>query len=177
MENGISIIIPTFNRVRMLRNTLTGLSMQEHFNRYFEVVIVDNGSSQDMRQHICHFEKYFPIKFIKRRLINKHFRPGSARNIGALCSEFEKIIFLDSDCIPSKMFLSEHWKVLSLPNSRFATIGHRVFINSAQVTPHQILFTPAFLQNIGHVRSMSNYLQVEDRRLQELINSSFAPLK
>lgn len=85
--SGISVIIPAFNRIKMLRNTLAGLLMQENYPHDFEVIIVDNGSTENIKKNILDFSAYMSIKLIRRNILYYNFRPGSARNIGVINSK------------------------------------------------------------------------------------------
>ena len=164
---GISIIIPSYNRREMLTNTLCGLLVQEHFDKEYEVIIVDNGSDDLFSTSGMDIDFCFPIKIIKRNLRSGNFRPGSARNIGALNARHEIIVFLDSDCIPSSTFLSAHWDILSGGNS-IATIGHREFISVSNIQLDSILNSPNYIYKVPRVISDSNYKRETDRRLPEL---------
>lgn len=168
MSLGLSIIIPSYNRIHMLRNTLAGIVVQEGgFCHNIEVIIVDNGSDISVRENIAEFFKYLDIKVIVRS-VNNHFLPGTARNIGVLNSKYDNIIFLDSDCIPSKHFLNNHWSVIATHNSKVASIGHRVFIDSQKIDAQLIQSSVFFNREFTIVNSESNYMAKEDRRLPEL---------
>jgi chondroitin synthase len=141
---GMSVVIPTYNRIDMLKNTLAGLVVQEGFNRDFEVVLVDNGSDIPIGIHVSEFKRYLDIKIISRK-VNIKFLPGTARNIGVLNSKYENILFLDSDCIPSRCLLINHWRAVS-PNDKVASIGHRVFIKSDDMKT-DLIMTSDFLNH------------------------------
>lgn len=84
-----SIIIPTYNRVDLLRETLDSLSRKD--TRIHEIIVIDDGSSDAT------------VEFIKRThpdvklLCQKNSGPGSARNRGIEAATGDWITFLDSD--------------------------------------------------------------------------------
>jgi glycosyltransferase involved in cell wall biosynthesis len=168
MSAGLSIVIPSYNRIQMLKNTLAAIVVQEGgFSHNLEIVIVDNGSDISLEENIAEFVRYLDIKLIVRSVKN-HFLPGTARNIGVLCSKYDNIVFLDSDCIPSKNFLINHWNIISPPNSKVASIGHRVFIDAKNLDVKLIQSSSFFNSEFKIVKSESNYMSKEDRRLPEL---------
>jgi len=88
-----SIIVPTFNRGSIIQETLHSVLEQIYF--YFELIIVDDGSTDDteevLRPFLCDERiKYFKIKNSER---------GAARNFGIKKSKGDYVTFLDSDDI------------------------------------------------------------------------------
>jgi len=100
----ISVIIPAYNAHKTIQKCLEGVLSQKTNNEY-EVIVVDDGSSDDTVKII---EK-FPVRLIKQ----KHQGPAKARNLGAKKSKGNIIIFTDSDCIPPENWLKELTKPFS----------------------------------------------------------------
>ncbi|WP_052938121.1 glycosyltransferase family 2 protein, partial [Escherichia coli] len=95
-----SIIIPSFNREKQLRNALAELNKQLY--KEFEVIVVDDASDSeyDLSLDLYHFElKYFRS--------NKNLGPSGARNIGVSLARYDWIIFLDDDdyFMPEKLMI------------------------------------------------------------------------
>ncbi len=92
MQILISIIIPTFNRAKILPNTINSILLNNYQN--FEIIIVDDGSSDDTEKIVKNFKnekiRYFKIKNSER---------GAARNYGAQKSKGLFLNFFDSDDI------------------------------------------------------------------------------
>jgi glycosyltransferase involved in cell wall biosynthesis len=89
-----SIVIPIYNHTKYLNTTIQSLVNQKDFTD-FEIIIVDDGSSVDLKEScddICR-EIQIDFKYIK---INNS-GPGVARNIGVDNAVGEFIVFLDSD--------------------------------------------------------------------------------
>lgn len=167
MNDGMSIIIPTYNRSSMLRKTLCGLIAQKSYSGQYEIVIVDNGSEEDLLMKISDFKDNMNIVFLRRRLQRKHFRPASARNIGVSHAKYNLLLFLDSDCVPSEKLLYYHSRILKSEQG-LVTIGHRVFVDELVLTERMILSGKYMQTELKLVRSPSNYLQDSDRRIPEL---------
>lgn len=87
-----SVIIPAFNNVPELKETLRGLSKQQV--PVFEVVVVDNGSAPPLS--LPDFDGCGAVRLVREE------RPGSyvARNRGAAASSGDVLIFLDAGCVP-----------------------------------------------------------------------------
>lgn len=94
----IAIIIPTLNRSRYLKETLASLSLQSYLPD--EVIVVDNGSTQDSNEILNNFKGVLNIRCIreKERSIPK------ARNCGIKHTSSDILVFTDDDCI-----LDIHW--------------------------------------------------------------------
>lgn len=85
-----SVIIPTYNRASILRETLLTLSAQTYSN--YEVLVVDDGSTDNTRA---------VVKEIGNIKVNYFYKDNEersiARNYGADKAKGDFIIFLDSD--------------------------------------------------------------------------------
>jgi len=88
----ISVIIPTFNRPKMLVRAIKSVNGQTYPN--LEIIIVDDGSTSDIKSFI---EKECNI--IDLQVLRNTRRPGGAgsRNTGFYASKGEYIAFLDDD--------------------------------------------------------------------------------
>jgi len=102
----VSVVIPTFNRSRILANTLSSLFNQT-FNR-FEVIVVDDGSTDNTLEMVKHLDAPFRLRYILQDDLG--YGPGRARNIGTIFAEGEIIIYLDSDVICDPNNIEEHMK-------------------------------------------------------------------
>lgn len=101
----ISIVIPTRNRAAKLCCTLEGLCSQSIPSTAFEVLIVDNGSSDGTRETALHYvERFANWQYLCEP------KPGAAaaRNAGIKASQGRIILFLDDDVIPDRELLKEH---------------------------------------------------------------------
>ncbi len=90
----VSIVIPTYNRADLIRETLQSIQKQTYWN--WECIIVDDGSTDNTIEYILDIIKIDKrIKIYKRD--NKRKGAPSCRNIGIHKSIGDYIIFLDSD--------------------------------------------------------------------------------
>ncbi|UMZ74718.1 glycosyltransferase [Natranaerofaba carboxydovora] len=100
MNPTVSIIIPVYNDSKAIYNTLTKLEEQNYPKENYEIIVVDNGSTDDTVKVVEKFENV--------SLLFEHFNlssPYSARNRGIEKARGDIIVLLDSTCFPSKNWL------------------------------------------------------------------------
>lgn len=85
----VSVIIPTFNRGWILREAIQSVIDQTY--RPLEIIVVDDGSTDDTPEIIQAFGKHIRV------LVQENKGVSSARNLGIRESQGELIAFLDSD--------------------------------------------------------------------------------
>lgn len=95
----VSVVVPAFNRLDLLRPVLDGFAEQTHAD--FEVVVVDDGSSPaiDLRAH-------FDARFRWIRQDNEG-RAGAV-DTGIDAARGALVIVCDSDIVPGPSFVAEH---------------------------------------------------------------------
>lgn len=94
-----SVIIPAYNAVRTLEKCLVSLSNQSLSNEDYEVIVVDDGSTDRTPDII----KRFPVKYFWQ----PNQGPASARNNGAREAHGDIILFTDADCVPQHSWIEE----------------------------------------------------------------------
>ncbi len=98
-----SVIIPVFNDGSRLQNCLEALCNQTT-DRSFEVIVVDDGSEEDINKVTRQFAGRIQLKF-KRLACNGG--PGAARNAGLAEARGNILLFTDSDCVPAPDWLEK----------------------------------------------------------------------
>lgn len=99
----ISVIIPTYNRPRELALCLAGFAAQTVPHHLFEIIVVDDGSTNDTQQIIGQFESTLRLKLLQ----TPHLGPGAARNEALKHSVSPLLILYDDDLKPAPR-LVEH---------------------------------------------------------------------
>lgn len=97
----ISIIIPTFNEEKHIKECLESLLKQDYSE--FEIIVVDDGSTDKTREILQNFSQKQQIILLKQN----HLGPGHARNLGASCAGGEILVFVDADMSFTESFLHE----------------------------------------------------------------------
>ncbi|WP_127137909.1 glycosyltransferase [Flagellimonas oceanensis] len=108
MNTFFSIVVPVFNRPEEVRELLESLQKQD-FQEDFEVVIVEDGSSESSEGIVEKFQDKLNISYYYK----ENSGPGDSRNFGMQKAQGNYFIILDSDCILPKQYLSEVDKELS----------------------------------------------------------------
>lgn len=106
----VSVVIPVFNDADRLKLCLKALEQQTYPKTLYEVVVVDNGSDEDISPIVRQFS---------HALATREPKPGSyaARNRGISLARGDVIAFTDSDCIPASDWLEKGVSnLLGLPN-------------------------------------------------------------
>jgi glycosyltransferase involved in cell wall biosynthesis len=118
----ISVIIPTYNRSELLRYSLESLVRQTIPADCYEVIVADDGSTDDTREMVQSFSSRMNLKFVFQE--DKGYRPGSARNKGVSVAEGKICMFIDSGVLLNNNCLEEHLRFYDKHARRVAVIGY-----------------------------------------------------
>lgn len=88
----VSIIMPVYNAEEYLDDTLDGLTRQSF--PFFEMILVDDGSSDHSLEYLKDFEAKDSRVIIREQ---NHLFAGAARNTGIQLARGKYLLFLDSD--------------------------------------------------------------------------------
>lgn len=104
----VSVIIPTYNRAHLVSEAIQSVMDQDIINCDFEIIVVDDGSTDETRQVVSGFRGKVQYIYQDNQGV------GAARNRGIKEATGEWLAFLDSDdrWLPDKISLQ--FKVLEL---------------------------------------------------------------
>jgi len=118
-----SVIIPLFNKQTTIGNTLKSALQQDFID--FEVIIVNDGSTDESEQEVLQF-KNDKIKYFKTA--NKGV--SSARNFGIVNATADYIAFLDADDLWFTNHLTDLFHLTnSFPNCGLFATNYEIVIN------------------------------------------------
>lgn len=95
----ISVIVPAYNAEKTLSQCLSALAAQSIPAERYEVILVDDGSTDETRK--------IPEEFDVKCIYQKNQGPATARNRGVESAQGSIILFTDSDCIPQPDWIEE----------------------------------------------------------------------
>jgi glucosyl-dolichyl phosphate glucuronosyltransferase len=136
-EPFVSIIVPTYNRANMLGLTLESLINQSYKKQNYEIIVVDNNSTDDTRKLIEERQKKSvlpPIKYLFEPRQGVHY----ARNTAFKHAEGEILYYTDDDMIADVALLKEIVKPFGY-NSKIAAVTGPVLPKWEQPPPQWIL--------------------------------------
>lgn len=129
-----SLVTPTYNWPEALELLLLSVLNQTVMPR--EVIIADDGSTEDTRKLIEKFQQKFPIPLIHIWQEDLKNRKARIMNQAIAKTNFDYIIEIDGDIIMHQKFIEDHLK--------FAEKGHYLFGSRANI--QQSLLPTIFLK-------------------------------
>lgn len=154
----IGVIISTYNNPVYLERVLDGYVHQTDLP--FELIIADDGSSEQTRQMITEFSKNCIISIKHVWHPDNGFQKCTILNKAILASESEYLIFTDHDCIPREDFVATHRKyarpgwLLSGGYSKLSKYTSEIICQNK--IPHAQVFSLSWLHKNGLPRSFRN---------------------
>ena len=129
----VTVIIPTFNRAQALICCLEHLERQSCQD--FEVVVVDDGSTDETAARVEEYEKRttLNLKFIRQ----SNGGPARARNVAVAAASSPLALMIGDDIFPTPQFVEAHLKLhRQHPEPQVAALGLTVWEEKMQeVTP------------------------------------------
>ena len=100
----LSIIIPTYNRADILKMCLEALAVQTCPPDTFEVLVCDDGSTDDTAQMVQSLHPPYRLVYLRQ----ENRGPAAARNMGILEAEGELLLILNDDAILEPDVIERH---------------------------------------------------------------------
>lgn len=122
----ISILLATYNWPKALKLCLESLGTQSDLN--FEIIIADDGSTNETKQVIDSIKANFPVAITHLWQEDQGFRKTRILNQAIAIAHGDYFIFLDGDCIAQPDFVARH---RALAQAGHLVTGSRVLLNQA----------------------------------------------
>ncbi len=151
-EPRISVVIPTRNRASLLDTSLDSLSRQTLPAYDFEIIVVDDGST-DATADVCQaWSSRLPLT----RLAIQHSGIAAAKNLGVFAARSPILLFFDDDDVADGELLAEHLKThVQYPAEHVAVLGYTDWASSLDISE-----VMRFVTDIGHL--LFNYSHLTD---------------
>lgn len=118
----VSLIVPTYNRSELLEYTLNSCLHQDTSQLEFEVIVADDGSSDNTKEVVGKYAEQINVKYVFQE--DKGYRPGAARNLGISVAEGEVCVMIDSGVILDPGCLAAHLEFHRAKGPKVAAIGY-----------------------------------------------------
>ena len=115
----ISVITPTYNKAHFLDLTLASYLHQTH--KEFELVLVDDGSTDNTREVVERYRGLLNIRYIHQPNQGR----SAARNVGLREATGDIIVFADDDRLAVPEFIAAHARGFSSPADNLLIVGRQ----------------------------------------------------
>jgi glycosyltransferase involved in cell wall biosynthesis len=139
----LSVVITTYNRANLLKSCLISFATQTLSKDLYEIVVVDDGSS-DHTEKVCRdLSKALPLNYLKQ----KHSGIMAAKNLGILSAQGKIILLFDDDAVAEKNLLLEHLNFHQKnPEENAAALGFTDWSPHLKINPLMYFITHLFPQ-------------------------------
>lgn len=117
-----SVIIPTYNRVKLLEHTFDSLLRQTMAPDDFEVVVADDGSSDGTDELVARYATRLNLRYCYQQ--DEGFRAAKARNLGLRAARGPVSVFVDSGVLLGSTALEVHCTVHEASAAPVAVTGY-----------------------------------------------------
>ncbi|GAA4689952.1 glycosyltransferase [Phytohabitans rumicis] len=155
----VSVVIPTYNRRDLLIETLGHFTRQSIPADEFEVIVADDGSTDDTKAVVDSFADRLNMKYTFQE--DQGFRAGTARNAGARLADAPVLVFLDTGEMAGPDYLKHHLAVYA-DGGRRAVVGYGYgyqYVESLS-TVREILDRMSPEEVIAHFKDDPTFLDV-----------------
>jgi glycosyltransferase involved in cell wall biosynthesis len=125
----ISVVVPALNEEKVIGACLKSLAQQNFPHGAFEVIVVDNGSTDRTVEIAKSFEESLNLRVLTAAGV----RISALRNLGASAASGEFVAFLDSDCIAPPAWLAQAVEFLKADASAVIGAHYAIPRNSSWV--------------------------------------------
>lgn len=158
---GLSVIIPTFNRSKILDVTLACL-VNQNTEYPFEVIVADDGSKEQLVDVVKKYEALLDIKFVRQK--DYGFQVSAVRNLGLRSAKYDYIGILDCDMAPCKEWVELYLSEL-IKNDDIALIGPRKYVDTHDVSGQNILEDNLLIETLPEVRSNNDVAALQTKTI------------
>jgi GT2 family glycosyltransferase len=117
----VSVIVPTYNRWPILRETLEALAGQSC--RDLEAIVVDDGSTDGTWERLTGWARENADRLRVTPLHQENLKPGRARNLGLRHATGDLVVFIGDDTVPDRGLVAEHLAAHNAAGSEIAVLG------------------------------------------------------
>jgi GT2 family glycosyltransferase len=115
-----SVIVPTYNRLPILRKCLAAMEAQTLPSDAFEVIVIDDGSSDGTQEMLTDYHPPFHFQYLRQT----NSGTGAARRNGVAHASGEYLLLMNDDTICDPDLLEQHLRTQTkYGRERWAVLG------------------------------------------------------
>ncbi len=116
-----SVIVPTYNRLPILRKCLAAMEVQTLPSDDFEVIVIDDGSSDGTQEALKNYDPPFRFQYLRQT----NSGTGAARRNGVARASGEYLLLMNDDTICNRDLLEQHLRTqIKYSSERWAVLGN-----------------------------------------------------
>ncbi len=144
----VSVLIPTYQRSAVLAECLRCLAQQEMDAGRFEVLVVDDGSTDSTPEVAAQYAADLDLKYIR----GEHAGAAAARNLGIREASGDLVVIINDDTLVEPDFLEQHYRLHEVFgwNDKTVVLGNRRFPPALRHLVMNYLFENVPLYNALH---------------------------
>jgi O-antigen biosynthesis protein len=124
-----SVIVPTYNRRETLAACLEALAHQSFSPRRFEVIVVDDGSTDGTEAFCRGYRARFEFHYFRQA----NAGAGAARRLAVEHARGKFLLFFNDDTIADRALLAQHWRAhRDSMGAKIAVLGDFRYPNAAR---------------------------------------------
>ncbi len=151
LKSTISVIIPVYNHAHTIRKSLLSLARQTY--KPFEVIIVNDGSTDNLLEVLEELRHHEPIRSLHGKVISqKNAGAGTARNHGFKEAHGDFVIFWDADTVAHPKMLEKMVAALLVHDNADYVYSRYKFGWKTMKSQH---FSPKSLQQYNYIDTTS----------------------
>jgi len=155
-----SIVIPVYNQSAELEKLLEILQQQTYPKDKFEVIVADNGSTDDTRELVSRYEGVQHL--LQDEYLNSSY---SSRNRGVEMSKGDVVVLLDGTVLPEKDWLAEGLKCMDKLGADIVTsdvkFDYGEVVTAGKIYDSNNLSTESAVENRGVAKTASLFVKKE----------------
>lgn len=117
-----TVVVPTYNRAELLARTLDSVVRQDLPPGRLEVVVVDDGSSDDTREVVAGYTRDHGVQYVFQP--DEGYRVAAARNAGIRRATGDVCVFVDSGVVLGSGTVGAHLRAHAGVDGPVAVIGY-----------------------------------------------------
>jgi len=117
-----SVIVPVYNGAATIEPCLDALAQQSSSPECYEIIVVDDGSTDNTSQVVTQWGKRHP-QIRCQQLRQSNTGPAAARNRGAQVAQGSLLLFTDADCRPCTTWIETFAQVFAADATISAAMG------------------------------------------------------